>query len=423
MNGAGGTTASSLLPGLATITAPLSSSGVNLAETQGIPFNAVVAKFSDTTGSPTTLASDFTATINWGDGTSPTAGLVSPDPGGGFDVIGSHTYATTGLFPTSISIFETNTPASPQTTARGLANVKAPAPPLTAVPQLIPATAGTPLASTTLVGAFDDNLLPTTGTTTPPAFVAVISWGDGHTTQTMASIVPGTNLYDVTAGNTYALPGTYKVAVTVQDQAGHSATINSVAVVVPATPSATGSATGRTFGVTPGVAFSGVVASFTDPNSLANSGDIAVTITWGDGTQSLGTVAGPDTNGLYTVTGSHTYAAGPSPPTFAVTVAIADPIGPVATTTSTAVVTTGAITFVGFPFTVAPGTAFTGTVATFTATNPIAASLTPTATINWGDGTTSPGAVTGPDAHGLFTVAGTHVYFALPRRRGRTTSR
>ena len=37
-------------------------------------------------------AGNFTATINWGDGTSST-GTISVDPKGGFDVSGTHTYA------------------------------------------------------------------------------------------------------------------------------------------------------------------------------------------------------------------------------------------------------------------------------------------------------------------------------------------
>src|SRR5207244_807560 len=32
------------------------------------------------------------------------------------------------------------------------------------------------------------------------------------------------------------------------------------------------------------------------------------------------------------------------------------------------------------------------------------------ATVNWGDGTTSPGTITGPDANGVFTVTGSHTY-------------
>ena len=47
---------------------------------------------------PLAPLSDFTATIDWGDGTPLTAGTISqPVPGGAFIVSGSHTYADSGV--------------------------------------------------------------------------------------------------------------------------------------------------------------------------------------------------------------------------------------------------------------------------------------------------------------------------------------
>jgi hypothetical protein len=60
-------------------------------------FHGPVASFSD--GNPTAPPSDFTATIDWGDGTPLTAGTVS-QPGGvgtAFIVSGAHTYADSGV--------------------------------------------------------------------------------------------------------------------------------------------------------------------------------------------------------------------------------------------------------------------------------------------------------------------------------------
>jgi hypothetical protein len=53
--------------------------------------------------------------------------------------------------------------------------------------------------------------------------------------------------------------------------------------------------------------------------------------------------------------------------------------------------------------------AYSGPVATFTDANPGATTADFTATINWGDGTTSSGTVSGPTG-GPFTVSGTHTY-------------
>src|SRR5262249_44966794 len=55
------------------------------------------------------------------------------------------------------------------------------------------------------------------------------------------------------------------------------------------------------------------------------------------------------------------------------------------------------------------GQSFTGVVATFTATNPNATAANFTATITWGDGSTSTGTVT-TDPKGGFDVTGTHTY-------------
>src|SRR5207302_2340297 len=55
------------------------------------------------------------------------------------------------------------------------------------------------------------------------------------------------------------------------------------------------------------------------------------------------------------------------------------------------------------------GTAFTGTVATFTDANPNAPLSDFTATITWGDGQTSAGTIT-VGSGGSFTVTGTHSY-------------
>jgi hypothetical protein len=54
------------------------------------------------------------------------------------------------------------------------------------------------------------------------------------------------------------------------------------------------------------------------------------------------------------------------------------------------------------------GQSFSATVATFTDSNPAIAASGLTATINWGDGTTSAGTVTGSD--GSFAVTGSHTY-------------
>jgi IPT/TIG domain len=80
--------------------APLTSSGKTIYGAKGVSLTKVVATFSD--ADPGGTASDYTAQIHWGDGTTSTAtiGTVS----GHFSVTGSHTYASTGTYTISISI-------------------------------------------------------------------------------------------------------------------------------------------------------------------------------------------------------------------------------------------------------------------------------------------------------------------------------
>jgi hypothetical protein len=98
-----------------------------------------------------------------------------------------------------------------------------------------------------------------------------------------------------------------------------------------------------------GAAFSGPTATFTDPNNGPVSGDYPqngssvygyrATIDWGDGTTSAGTVTG--SNGAFTVSGTHTYAAAG---TYTVTTSVIDAATgfTLVTATSTATVFGGA---------------------------------------------------------------------------------
>ena len=62
-----------------------------------------MATFTDANPSPN--ISDFTASIDWGDG-SITPGTVTPDGSGGFRVIGTHTYSASGMYNTKVAIVD-----------------------------------------------------------------------------------------------------------------------------------------------------------------------------------------------------------------------------------------------------------------------------------------------------------------------------
>ena len=84
------------------LTAAPQATGTTVSGTEGAAISsATVATFTD--ANPNATASDFTATINWGDGTS-TSGTVVAQNGGSFAVDGTHTYADEGKYAVSTTI-------------------------------------------------------------------------------------------------------------------------------------------------------------------------------------------------------------------------------------------------------------------------------------------------------------------------------
>ena len=79
----------------------LSAIGRNLHFRLGKQFQLVVATFTDADPSPT--LTDFSATINWGDGTS-SNGIVSVNTPSGFAVTGIHTYTKVGGWTVAVQI-------------------------------------------------------------------------------------------------------------------------------------------------------------------------------------------------------------------------------------------------------------------------------------------------------------------------------
>ena len=103
--------------------------------------------------------------------------------------------------------------------------------------------------------------------------------------------------------------------------------------------------------------------------------------------------------GNYTVAGSHIYAEEVTG-TDTITVTVNDDGGQSTTITGAATVADAALTASGTPVSATEGNAVTATVATFTDANPLATTADFTATITWGDGTTSDGTIT--EKNGVF---------------------
>jgi hypothetical protein len=83
-----------------------SASSVAMTAAAGVSSRILAATFLDYDSSKT--ACNFTATINWGDGTAPASGTVVANGSGGFDVVGNHTYSALGVYLVTVQIADTN---------------------------------------------------------------------------------------------------------------------------------------------------------------------------------------------------------------------------------------------------------------------------------------------------------------------------
>jgi len=354
--------------------------------------NVTVATFSDAyTGQ---VASDLTAMIDWGDGSANEIGTLSGGVGS-FTVTGSHTYGADGQYHVNVSILDDLPGGEGQIGAvTSTANIG------------LVAGDGDDFSgnegSLIAVGAQVATFLDGDSSAVAADFSASINWGDGTTTP--GTISGSSGSFTVTsAGHTYQDEGSDTITTTITRTADHE----QVAMTGQATVGEADSfsVTADNFSGNPGVAINSVqVATFTDTYLGQVAGDLTAAISWGDGTTSAGTISGG--SGSFTVRGSHTYTAGGND-TFTVTVSDDSPGTATASATGTATINLGGqmvLTSATEHVALSNGTP----VATFSDSNGGDTPASFTATIQWGDGVTSPGTVSG--GAGSFTVSGGHTY-------------
>jgi hypothetical protein len=168
-----------------------------------------VATFTDPNTSDASSA--FTATINWGDGTT-TTGAVSGS-NGTFTVKGGHTYANEGSFPLGVTITDraNNTSLTPGgTVAVADGDV------LSARGVTFRASAGQAFSGR--VATFTDRDTHNVASD----FNATINWGDGTTSAGVITDSRGT--ISVSGTHTYATAGQDAVTITLMDDAPGTAT-------------------------------------------------------------------------------------------------------------------------------------------------------------------------------------------------------
>jgi streptogramin lyase len=417
---------------------------VNSAEihTQGLPAYSAVGlpnTFTYPAGFTSTdtnaRADSFTATIDWGDGTT-TAGIVSP-AGGGFGwispildassspatsgvfaVSGNHAYASAGNYAVHITLADR---AGDSASVASSVSVSSPET-LTLSPNTVGGFPGQALGNVSIVSLNDS-----APGLSAVDFTVTIDWGDGTTTAgtlsplyyalpygqlpitsrpagrfVQSAIVdpigyPNGSNFSVQGSHTYANSGTYSVKVTITSLSGISAQASATATVGPIVPFAT--ANYQTIGFPPTTP--SFVGGFRVPNASASSGDYTATIDWGDGTTTTGTISagysvvGSDGKSIvendYSVYGSHTYTTAG---TYTTRLTIADNDGHSATASATATVDNETLTPIPVLFSESATVPFGRVkVASFQGSSYQETATDFTANIDWGDGTTSTGTI------------------------------
>jgi hypothetical protein len=240
-----------------------------VSATEGIPFQALVATFSDPR--PGAAAGDYTATIDWGDG-STSGGTVTADPAQAerFLVSGAHTYKDEKNYAVTVTVARSDgSGTSP--TASGTATVADA--PLTAIPASVTAVEGQPFHGrvATFLDASPFELAS--------SYTATIDWGDGQTSAgTIAADGSFSGQFGIDGNHIYEEAGAYPVRVTIHDNGGSTATTSST---VAATASA-GEIKYHVFLDTQGISTDPAILRFQfNPGALPDAQQATATIKFG----------------------------------------------------------------------------------------------------------------------------------------------
>lgn len=343
------------------ITAPTSGQPTIAPAVLGMPLTANVAAFTD--GNPLAMATDFTALINWGDGSPPTQGVITGPSGGVFSVVGTHTYTTLpsgGGVTYSISVDLADHWGATLPVTNTISAIGAPLN-LTASPTSVSAGAVNGLMQSiiplgTVVGSFTDTgggdpAADYTGSGSYVSFPGAV----GQTPVTVTPIATGSATFTIATGanavfSPRLLPGSSSFLVKITNSVG-GATASATGLLTVTDPPITTPASGQPAiaGSVLGMPLAATVAVFTDGNPLAAAGDFTALINWGDGSPPTPGVITEPSAGVFSVIGSHTYMTLPSSggSSYAISVQVADHWGAMLSLSNTIAATAPQIMLTG----------------------------------------------------------------------------
>jgi hypothetical protein len=234
---------------------------------EGSLFNGTVATFTD--GDPAATTASFTAMINWGDGTAPTAGTIVAGVGSLFSVTGSHQYleqapAPGYTFPVTVTVTDTAANIINKSIAGGST------------------TGGSTLLTLPSTAGLSVGMLVTGPVAAGIPVGTVIASLSSATTVTLSNAAanPASGTFNFASG----------VFVTNSLASAPDASLTATSVpIAPANPQV-------------GTTFSHALANFTDADPNGTLTDYSVTVNWGDGSSSIAN----NNNPTVTVTGNTT---------------------------------------------------------------------------------------------------------------------
>ena len=192
---------------------PVVVTGTTVSAVEGAELSAATATFTDPAGPEAASGNNYTATIDWGDGTTASPGTITLG-NGNFTATGTHTYVEEGSFTVTTTVDHEgmlSTSTSTATVQDAPLTVTAAAKPSS--PQVFTGTTAT----------FTD--ADPNGTSID--YAATIDWGDGRTS---AGVVDGGPLFTVSGSHTYTSTGTFRVTSTVKDHGPGTSVTSSVLV-------------------------------------------------------------------------------------------------------------------------------------------------------------------------------------------------
>jgi hypothetical protein len=270
-------------PALTTVAPSVKTYGVTLHLQAGQSFNGYLGMV--TGAHVNSSINKITASINWGDGSQSSQGVVAITASGHIDVGGMHTYSTAGNYAITIVVYAAPIPIPGQPTPNYillLGTIKSKA-----------IVAGDSSGGVTLHEKAGTSFTASVGTFQFPApgngLAANISWGDGTTSK--GTLVPsgiiGVDVikYEVDGTHTYAKPGTYAITVTVTRSLGPPGSLAPVQLITTINSTADVSATSSlslngtisgTYKLAPVLADIGATYVFTGTGAAGAVGPVAL---------------------------------------------------------------------------------------------------------------------------------------------------